>query len=141
MPSAKNLWFESITCLYMGHVIYVNVFISCEGALPLTNILEIGLQKGSMLCTSLRVSFHSVVRVGGVFTLSLVDVGIVSTGVVSAVLHVLLWVQVAIPSGVDVTNMLVKAVGVTVESLTFTNHERQSAALLWAPNIHLNDIL
>ena len=80
-------------------------------------------------------------RVGGAFTLSLLDVGIVSTGVVLAVLCVLLQVQVAGPSGVDVPNMLIEAVGVAWVSLTFTNHKSQPAALLQAPDIHLNVIL
>ena len=80
-------------------------------------------------------------RVVGAFTLSLVDVAVVSAGVVLAVLYVLLWVQVGGPCGVVVTNMLIKAVGVAGVSLTFTNHERQSAALLQAPDIHSNLIL
>ena len=75
------------------------------------------------------------------FTLALVDVGILSVGVVLAVLSVLLQVLVAGPSGVDVTNILIKDVGVVGVSLTSTNCERQSAALLWAPNIHSNLIL
>ena len=85
----------------------VNVFTSCEGTLPLSNLLEICLLKGSILCMSLGLSCQSSVRVGGVFTLSLVDVVIASAGVVLAVLCVLLlvWVWVAGPSGVDVTNM------------------------------------
>ena len=45
-------------------------------------------------------------------------------------LHVLLPVQVAGPSGVDVTNILIEAEGVAGVSLTSTNCERQSAALL-----------
>ena len=76
---------------------YLNVFTSCEGALPLIYLLQIHLQKRSILYMSLRVFFQSAVRVRGVFTLSLIDVGVVSLGVVSlgvvlAVLHVLLWV-------------------------------------------------
>ena len=119
-----------------------NVALSCEGALLLRNLLEIHLQKGSILCISLRVSFQSFVRGGGAFTLSLVDVVVVSVGgLVLAVLHVLLWVQVAVPSGVDVTSMLIETVGIAGVSLTSTNHERQSAALLQAPNIHSNAML
>ena len=49
---------------------------------------------------------------GGAFTLALVDIFIGSAGVVSAVLCLLLWVWVAGPSGVDVTNILIDAVGV-----------------------------
>ena len=49
--------------------------------------------------------------------------------------------QVAGQSGVDVTNILIKAVGIAGVSLTSTNCERQSAALLWAPDIHSKLIL
>ena len=87
---------------------------------------------------SLRVSFQTSVRVGGVFTLSLGDAGIVSAGVVLAVLCDLLLVQVAGPHGVDVTNILIKAIRVAGVLLTYTNWERQSAALLWVPEIHWN---
>ena len=80
-------------------------------------------------------------RVGGAVTLSLVDVGVVSVDVALAVLCVLLWVPVGGPSRVDVTNLLIKAVGVAGVSLAYTNHERQSAALLWAHDIHFNLIL
>ena len=80
-------------------------------------------------------------RVGGAFTLSLVDVDIVSVDVVLAVLCVLQWVQVAGPSGVDVTKILIEAVGIAGMSVTSINHERQSVALLWVSDIHLNLIL
>ena len=56
-------------------------------------------------------------------------------------LSVLLWVQVACPSRVDVTNMLIEAVGFVGVSLTSTNCERQSAAFLQAPDIHSNVML
>ena len=114
----------------------VNESLLCEGALPLSNLLEIHLQQGSILCMSLKVSFQSSMRGGGAFTLSLVD-GVVGS-VSSVVLHVVLWVWVARPPGVDVTNMLIEAVGVAGESWTCTNHEGQSAALLQAPDIHSN---
>ena len=81
-------------------------------------------------------------RVGGAFTLSVVDVVVTFVGgMVSVGLHVLLWVQLAGPSGVDVTNMLIEAVVVPGVSLISTNHERQSAALLSAPDIHSNVML
>ena len=38
--------------------------------------------------------------------------------------------------GVDVTNMLLEGMEVIGVSLTSTNLEKQSAALLWAPDIH-----
>ena len=76
-------------------------------------------------------------RGAGAFTLSVFDVVLTSVGgVVSVGVCVLLWVQVAGPSGVDVSNMLMEAVVVTGVSLTSTNHERQSATLLQAPDIH-----
>ena len=82
-------------------------------------------------------------RSGGAFALSLTltELVIGSAGVVSAALHVLLQVQVTGPSGVDVTNIFIKAVGVGGMSLTPTNNERQLAALLRAPDIHSNVIL
>ena len=76
------------------------------------------------------------------FTLSVVDVVLTSVGgVVSIGLCVLLQVWVAEQSGVDVTNMLIGDKEVVGVSLTSTNHERQSAALLWAPDIHSNVML
>ena len=81
--------------------------LPCEGNLPLGNLLDICLQKGSVPCMSLQVSFSSSMRGGGAFNLSLVDVVVGSVGaVVSAVLPILLQVWVAGPSTVDVTNML-----------------------------------
>ena len=79
-------------------------------------------------------------RGGGTLTLSVVDVVVESVdGMVLVGLCVLLWVWVAEPSGLDV----IEAVGVAGVTLTSTkkNHERQSAALLWAPDIHSNVML
>ena len=67
----------------------VNVSSSCDSALPLSNILEIHLQMGSVLCMSLRVSFLSS---GGMLTVSLVDAVVGSAGVVLAMVCILLWV-------------------------------------------------
>ena len=96
--------------------------------MPLSNLLEIHLQKGSILYISLRVSFRSSIRGGGAFTLSVIDAFV--GGVVSVGLHVLLWVQVAGPSAVDITNLLIEVVGVAGVFLTSAHCERQSAALL-----------
>ena len=74
---------------------------------------------------------------GGTFPLSVFNMVLISAGgVVSIGLCVLLWVWVAETSGVDVTNMLMEALEVTGVFLTSTNHESQSAALLWGPDIH-----
>ena len=106
----------------------MNVSYSCEGALPLSSLLEIHLQKGSLLCISQSVSLQSSVRDGGAFTLSVVDTSVVC--VVLRGLCVLLCVWVAGLSGVNAISILIEAVGVAGVSLTSTNHERQSAALL-----------
>ena len=55
-------------------------------------------------------------------------------GLVSVGVCVLLQVWVAGPSGVDVTNILMEAVEVTGVSLKSISGERQSAALLMAPD-------
>ena len=119
----------------------MNVSTSCKGALPLSNFLEICLQKGSVLCMCLRVYILSSVKDGGVFTMSLVDAVVGSASSVLAVLYILLWVQVAGPSEIDVTNILIEAVGIAGVSLTSTNLERQPTALVEAPDIHSKLIL
>ena len=55
------------------------------------------------------------------FNVDLTSIG----GVVSVGVSVLLWVQVAGPFGVDVTNLLLEALEVTRMSLTSTNCESQ----------------
>ena len=67
-----------------------------------------------------------------VFSANLTSVG----GMVSVGVRVLLHVQVEESSRVDITAMLMKALKVIGMSLTPTNNERQSAALLQAPDIH-----
>ena len=49
---AKNIWFESITCLYSNPFTYRKRSASCLGAFPFESHLEMPLQKGSVLCTS-----------------------------------------------------------------------------------------
>ena len=87
-----------MTCLQMRPLICVNVSTSCEGALSLSNLLQIHLQQGSILCMIVRVSFQSSVRGGGAFILSIADVVVGYVGVaVFAVLHILLGVRLAGP--------------------------------------------
>ena len=57
-------------------------------------------------------------------------------GMVSVGVSVLLWVWMVGPSRVDVNTMLMEALEGTGVSLTSTNHDRQSAALLQDPDIH-----
>ena len=74
--------------------------------------------------------------------MSVFDVVLTSVdGVITVGVCVLLWVWVAGPSEVDVTNMLMETLEVTGVSLTCTNHQRQSAALLQAPDIHTKVML
>ena len=56
---------------------------------------------------------------GGAFTLSVVDASV--GDVILLGLHILVWVWVAGPSGVDVTSMVIEAVGIAGVSLTSTN--------------------
>ena len=100
--------FESITCLQWRPVMCVNVSTSCEGALPLICLLEICLQKGSVLCINQRVSLQSSMRGGGAFALSVVDVSV--GDVASVEFYVLLWVWVALTSVVVVTSMWIEDV-------------------------------
>ena len=88
---------------------WVNVSTSYDGALPLSNLLEIHLQKGFILCISLRVFFKSSMICGSAFTLSVIDASLGDVLLVG--LCVLLWVRVAGPYGVDVTNILIEAGG------------------------------
>ena len=104
----------------------VNVFTSCEGSFPLSNLLEICLHEPKSVLLIFCERWRCVYLV---------------ISVVLAVLHVLQWVWVAGPSGVDVINILIEAVGVAGVSSTSSNHERQSAALLQTPDIHSNVIL
>ena len=55
-------------------LIGMNVSTSCKGVLPLSNLFKICLQKGSVLCICLRVSFQPSVRGADAFTLSVIDV-------------------------------------------------------------------
>ena len=77
----------------------------------------------------------------GAFTLVVVDVGVGSVdGMVSVGLHVFLQMQMSGQSEIEVTDMVIEVVGVFGVSSTSTNHERQSATLLQASDIHLNVI-
>ena len=112
-----------------------------SGCFVICSHLEICLQKGSVLCISQRVSLQSSMRGGGAFTLSVVDVDLTSVGnVVLVGLHVLLLVWMAGLPWLDVTNTLIEAVG-SWRVLEFYHHEKESAALLQAHDIHSNVML
>ena len=116
----------------------MKVSTSWEGALPLSSHFEMHLQKESVFCISQRVSLQSSVRGRGALSLSVCDLDLILIGgVLSVGVCVLLWVQVAGQSRVDVTTMLMETGEVTGMSLTSNDHERQPATLLQAPDIHL----
>ena len=59
-----------------------------------------------------------------------------ASGLMSVGVRVLEWVWVAGPSEVDLITMLMEAFEVTEMFLTSNNHDRQTAGLLWTPDIH-----
>ena len=69
-------------------------------------------------------------RGGDTLTFSVFDVDLTTVGgVVSVGESVLLWVWVAGPSRVNVTNKFMESVEFSRVSLTHTNHERQTAVV------------
>ena len=128
--------------LYKSPLTWVKRSVSCLGAFPLDTCLEICLQKGSVFCIWKRASNLSVVKdlcVGS-------DVGMMS-GVTchcavdwSDARHCWVWLLVlkAGPSLFKTDTMLIDADGMEGSS---TRHDRQSAALFLAPEIHSNLIL
>ena len=122
-------------------VVYLNYLVICELWWSMSSMYGKPLELAGIVQNHGTV-YHFPLGCLWSIDLSLVDVVIGSVGaVVSAVLHFLLCVQVAGPSGVDVTNMLIEPVGVAGVSLTSTNHDKQSAALLQALDIHSNVML
>ena len=109
-------------------LICMNVSNSWKGALPLSRHFEMHLPKGSVLCISWNVLVISGERWQCIHFVSVWHV-LTSVGCVLSVgLCVLLWVRIAGPSGVVVTNILMEAVEATGVSLISTNHEKQSSA-------------
>ena len=97
----------------------MKVSASWEGAMPLSSHFEMHLQNRSVLCISQRVSLQSSIRGRGAFTLSVFHMVLTSVGgMISVGVSVLLWVWVAGPSGVDITNILMESVEATGVSLT-----------------------
>ena len=116
--------------------------VSCCGALPFNKHLEIWLQNGSVLCIWSNASNLSAVRGLGVGVASGEIFGETSGCGVEVVSGESFLVQLLVfeagPS-VCVTVSMLTVAGVVVGSST--NHERQSAALFLAPEIHLKVIL
>ena len=116
--------------------------VSCLGAFPLDKHLEISLQKGSIFCIWRRASNLSAVKDLGVGS----DVGVMSDVTCCCAVDwsdarcCWVWLLV-LKAGLplfETDTLLIDADGIEVSS---TRHDRQSAALFLAPDIHSNVIL
>ena len=138
MTKVRNFLPASIICLYKSPLTWVKVANSWWGALPFSNLLEMHLQNGSVLCICSKASRCSAVNGFGVVVGSWETWCVVSgwgVEVVSEVFWVWLLAWKAGPSLEEAVNILIDVlVGVT-------NLERQSAALFLAPEIHLKVML
>ena len=115
------------------------VFISCLGAVLLSNIFTMHLQKGSVNC----ISFIEVSL--GLFWLLLLVVSLSKIGSIGCGFSVSLSVSVfLIPLLVVTALTMFIRVGFVLLGLLWcfsgssTSHERQSSALFLAPEIHSN---
>ena len=122
----RNFFPASETCLYRSPFTWVKVSNSWCCALPFNSLLEMHLQKGSVLCICSNASRWSAVSDFGVGVASWERWGTVSVGraeVEFEVLWVWLLVLKAGPSLKEAVSMLMDVV------VGVTNLERQSAAL------------
>ena len=134
MTKARNFLPVSVTCLYNSTLTWVKGSNSWWGALPFRNLLEIHLQNGSALCICSKASKQSAVSGFGVVVGSWEIWGAASRCGAEVVLEEVYCVQLLVwkarPSVEEAVSML------TDVEMGFTNHERQSAALFLAPEIH-----
>ena len=138
ITKVRNFLPASVMCLYRRPLTGVKVSTSWWGALPFSNLLEMCLQNGSVLCIWSKASRQSAVSGFGVVVGSWEIGGVVFVWGVEVVLMVF-WVWLLVwkpgPSLEEAVSMLmVVLVGVT-------NLERQSAALFLAPEIHSKEML
>ena len=138
ITSVRNCLLASEMCLYRSPFTWVKVSNWWCGALPFNSLLEMHLQKGSVLCICSNASRWSAVNDFGVGVDSWDMRGVGSIGraeVESEVLWVWLLVWKAGPSFREAVSMLIDI------PIGKTSLERQSAALFLAPEIHSNVIL
>ena len=110
------------------------IFNSCLGAVLLSNLFMIHLQKGSVNCisfieVSLGLSLFRFVSSGGCFSVSL------TVGVFLIPLLVVTALTMFISIGFVLFGFFWCFLG------SSTSHKRQSAALFFAPEIHLHVML
>ena len=133
---------ESITCLYNKPLTCVKRSVLCCGAFPFDSHLDILLQKGSVFCICRRACNMSAVRDFGVGSFASDTLGVISGCEVDVSIERHSWAQLLVlnagPSVSVTDNMLIDA-GLSWGNST--RHERQSVALLCAPEIHSNVML
>ena len=138
ITSVRNFFPASKMCLYRSPFTWVKVSNLWHGALPINSLLEMHLQKGSVLCICSNASRWSAASDFGVGVASWERWGTASVGragVEFEVLWVWLLVLKAGPSLKEAVNMLRDVV------VSVTNLERQFVALFLALEIHSNAIL
>ena len=142
MTRARNFRPESIMCLYSKPLTWVKMSVSCCGAFPLNNHLDMHLLNGSVFCIWSRASSLSAVRVLGVGLVTGETSGVISSGTMGlvAVESCLVWLLV-LKAGPSVWVTMSMLIIDGVAGSHSTNLERQSAALFLAPEIHWNVML
>ena len=137
ITKARNFWPESVRCLYNKPLTCVKRSVSCCGALLFDRCFDILLQKGSVFCICSRACNLSAVRDFGVVSFASEPFSVISGREVEVSIerHLQVWLLVlnAGPCVSVTDNMLIETGPSWGNS---TRHERQSAALLRAPEIH-----
>ena len=128
-------------CLYNSSFTWVKVSNSCCGALLFNGLLEMHLQNRYILCICSSASILSAVRSFGVGFVSWKILGETSGCGVEVVSGQVVCVQLLVlkvgPAKWEAVSMWTDSNG----DVGSTNHERQSAALFLAPEIHSKVIL
>ena len=138
ITNVGNFFPASKTCSYRSPFTWVKVSNSWCGALPFNSLLEMCLQKGSVLCICSYASRWSAVSDFWVGVASWERWGTASVGRAEVGFEVLwLWLLV-LKAGLSLKEAVSMLMDVVVG---VTNLERQSTALFLAPEIHSNVIL
>ena len=140
---AKNFCCESVTCLWSSPFTCMKRLASCFGAFPYDSCFEICLQKGSVFCICRSPSNLSADKdFGVVFPISVMtgaaasDCGVGSLDECCWAVWLLVW---NLGPSEYVTDSKLIVVGLFWGNST--RGDKQSAALLHAPYIHLEVIL